>query len=97
MERRDYEALYILHPHLNEEEVSSIMSEFEKSVQNLGGEVTKSDKQGRKKLAFQVNKLNDGYFVLSDLKLPSDKVQDLKKYFKLSDSYVRYMVSRKAG
>lgn len=97
MEIRDYEALYILHPHLDEEAISLAVSKFEESVKNLGGTVDKTEKQGRKRLAFQVNKLNDGYFILTYFKLSPSKVVDLKQFCKLSEPIIRHLISKKVG
>lgn len=97
MSNRQYEALYVLHPHLDEEAVSSAISKFEDSIKGFGGSVEKTEKHGRKKLSFTVKKLNDGYFVLTHFALPSDKVIELKQFCKLSEPMVRYLISRKAG
>lgn len=97
MENRQYEALCILNPHLDEEGISAAVNKFEDSIKQLGGSIEKTEKQGRKKLAFQVQKLNDGYFVLTYFKLPPDKIVDLRQYCKLSEPIVRHLISKKVG
>jgi small subunit ribosomal protein S6 len=97
MENRQYEALYILHPHLDEEAISGAVNKFEESIKHLGGSIEKTEKQGRKKLSFQVQKLNDGYFVLTYFKLPPNKVVELRQYCKLAEPIVRHLISKKVG
>jgi small subunit ribosomal protein S6 len=97
MEARQYEALYILHPHLNEEDVSNAVTKVEDLIKNLGGKVEKAERQGRKKIAFTVKKLNDGFFVLTHFDLPADKVVELRHQFKLNDQMLRYFLTRKAS
>ncbi len=96
MENRKYEALYILHPHLDEEAVSAAVSKFEDSIKNLGGSIERTEKQGRKRLAFHVKKLHDGYFVLSNFTLAPNKITDLKQFCKLSEPMVRHLITKKA-
>ena len=97
MENRQYEALSILHPHLDEEGITSAVSKFEESIKNLGGSIEKTEKQGRKKLAFTVKKLNDGYFILTYFNLPPNKIVDLRLFCKLSEPMVRHLISKKVG
>lgn len=97
MEARQYEALYILHPHLNDEDLSNAMTKIEDSIKNLGGKVDKVEKQGRKRIAFTVKKLNDGFFVLTNFDLPAEKVVELRHQFKLNDQMLRYFLTRKAS
>ena len=97
METRQYEAVCIFHPHLNDEDLTSAITKMEDSIKSLGGKVEKSEKQGRKRIAFTVKKLNDGHFVLAHFALPSDKVVDLKHNFKLAEPMIRYLISRKAS
>lgn len=95
MENRQYEALCVLHPHLDEEGVTTAISKFEESIKNLGGSIEKTEKQGRKKLAFTVKKMNDGYFFLTYFNLGADKVVDLKQFCKLSESMLRNFITHK--
>jgi small subunit ribosomal protein S6 len=97
MENRQYEALCILHPHLDEEGISAAVNKLEESIKHLGGSIEKVEKQGRKKLAFQVNKLNDGYFVLTYFNLSPNKIVDLRLYCKLAEPIVRHLISKKVG
>lgn len=97
MEKRQYEAIYVLHPHLDEEGINTAIAKFEDSVKNLGGEIEKTERQGRRKAAFQLKKSNDGYFVLSYFNLNPDKVIDLKQYCKLSEQMLRHFIARKVG
>jgi small subunit ribosomal protein S6 len=97
MENRQYEALCILHPHLDEEAISNAVTKFEDSIKHLGGAIEKTEKQGRKKLAFTVKKLNDGYFVLTYFNLPANKIVDLRQYCKLAEPIVRHLISKKVG
>lgn len=97
MEKREYEVIYVLHPHLDEEGINTAITKFEDSVKNLGGEMQKTDRQGRRKAAFPLKKLNDGYFVLSFFNLGPDKIVDLKQHCKLSEPMLRHFIARKVG
>ena len=70
-----YEMLYILKSDLTDEVRDSVIAKFEKIVTTAGGEVEKIDKWGVKKLAYEINKKREGYYVLvnftADVKVPN--------------------------
>ncbi|MBC7475551.1 MAG: 30S ribosomal protein S6 [Candidatus Sericytochromatia bacterium] len=97
MENRQYEALCILHPHLDEEAVTTAITKFEDTIKNLGGSIEKLEKQGRKKLAYTVKKVDNGYFFLSYFNLGPNKITDLKETCRLSEPMLRHFIARKVG
>ena len=67
----------------------------EEIVKTLGGEVVETDKMGRKKLAFEVAGFTDGFMVNQVVKMPADKIVELKRQLKLNDSVIRIMFTVK--
>ena len=61
---RIYEELFILRPDITEEEVDGIVEPLRGVVTTSGGTVDKVDKWGVRRLAYKVEKRNDGYYVL---------------------------------
>ena len=65
---RDYEVLYILRPDMTEEEYTAAVEKFNALIQANGGEVVKTDIWGKRKLAYEIEKLREGYYVLVTFK-----------------------------
>ena len=61
---RIYEELFILRPDVTEEEVDAIVEALRTVVTNTGGTVDKVEKWGVRKLAYRVEKRNEGFYVL---------------------------------
>lgn len=97
MEKRQYEAIYVLHPHLDEEGINTAIAKFEDSIKTMGGDIEKTERQGRRKTPFQIKKLSDGYYVLSHFNLNPDKVVNLRQVCKLSEPMLRSYIVRKAS
>ena len=100
---RDYEDLYILRPDMSEEEYTAAVEKFNALIQANGGEVVKTDIWGKRKLAYEIEKLREGYYVLVTFKaeyqrLTQGKVlelpQELERNFRIADSVLRYLVTR---
>ena len=97
---KKYELLAIYKPNLDTEDVDKNLEKFDAELTEMGGKVESRDKMGRRKLAYDIQKSRDGFFVNTILSMPADKVADLKRSLKLNDNVLRTMfleVSEKAS
>jgi len=74
------------------EEVEKVIKGLEEQIEKLEGKVNNIDKLGRKKLAYEIQKFRDGFYIVCDIDLPASKVAELKRYIKLNDSFLREMI-----
>lgn len=89
---RKYEALFILVPHIDEETKKGIIKKFEDIV-NADGQVTKVEEMGNKKLAYEIQKLREGYFVLLEFNGNTTLPKELERNFRITDEVIRYVIS----
>lgn len=88
---KNYELMTVFKPNLDAEEVEKLLSKLGESIVESGGKVLSTDKIGRKKLAYDIQKFRDGFFVTQNLTIPADKIVDFKRQLKLNDSILRIM------
>ena len=88
---KNYELLMIFKPNLDLDEVDKNLSKLEETITSYKGKVLSTDKIGRKKLAYDIQKFRDGFFVSQMLSLPADKVSDFKRQLKLNENILRIM------
>ena len=88
---KNYELLAIFKPNLDADEVDKNLSKIEETIVSYTGKILGVDKIGRKKLAYDIQKFRDGFFVSQVLTMPADKVVDFKRQLKLNDSILRIM------
>ena len=60
-----------------------------------GGSVESVDKWGVKKLAYEINFKNDGYYVLMNFTAPPTLPDELERQMRISDNVMRFLVVRK--
>lgn len=92
---RDYEVMYILNAELDEEGIDGAVTRFEDVVKNGGGEIVKTERWGKRRLAYEVNDKIEGYYVLMYIKCPSNTVQELERILKISDDIIRHLLIKK--
>ena len=88
---KKYELLVILKSNLDTDEVEKAIEKIDSNLAELGGKVLSRDKIGRKKLAYDIQKNKDGFFVNTILNLPAEKVAEFKRALKLNDNVLRTM------
>lgn len=88
---KNYELLTIFKPNLDADEVDKNLAKLEETVKSYKGKVLSYDKIGRKKLAYDIQKFRDGFFVSQILSLPAEKITDFKRQLRLNDNILRTM------
>ncbi|MGO4370660.1 30S ribosomal protein S6 [Paenibacillus sp. 2TAB19] len=90
---RKYEVMYIIRPDVEQEALQALVDKFNGIISN-GGEVTKTDVIGKRRLAYEINKLRDGYFVLVHFNATTEVVNELDRVMKITDEVIRTLIVR---
>ncbi|GLI07868.1 MULTISPECIES: 30S ribosomal protein S6 [Paenibacillus] len=90
---RKYEVMYIIRPDLEQEAVQATVEKFQNIINN-GGEITKHDLMGKRRLAYEINKLRDGHYVLVHFNATNEVISELDRVMKISDEIIRYLIVR---
>ena len=88
---RNYETLFILKPNVEEESRKAIIEKF-KNIINEGGEVVSVDEWGLRRLAYEIQKVKEGYYTLINFKATSETIVELERNYKISDDVMRFIV-----
>ena len=75
---RDYEAVIILDPRLDEASSKEAIERFTRLVQ-AKGEVTKVDSWGRRRLAYEINHLSEGFYLVAKFKADPTVLEELDR------------------
>ena len=89
---KEYELMTIIKPNMDAEDVNKVVEKFEDTVKSIGGKVVSTDKVGRKKLSYDIQKFKDGFFVVYRIEIEESKVAELKRQIKLNDNFIRFML-----
>jgi len=90
---RKYEVMYIIRPDVEQEAVQALVEKFNGVISN-GGEVIKSDILGKRRLAYEINKLREGQYVLTQFTAPAEVVNELDRVMKIADEVIRVLIVR---
>lgn len=91
---RNYELMYIQRPDVEEEKRKANTERFNAIITDRGGEITKVNEMGKRRLAYEINKIRDGYYVLTNFQANPEAVNELERIMKISDDVIRYLIVR---
>ena len=92
-----YEVMYIIDTQLEETQRQELIARFNALVASNGGTVDRVDEWGKRRLAYTINYKTDGYYVLMYITAPSELPRELERNLQISDSVLRYLVTRFDG
>lgn len=89
-----YECIYVIRPSVEEEGIKTLVEKFSNLIVNEGGQVDNLDEWGKRRLAYPIDDLKEGYYVMMNFSAPSTVPQELERVFKITDDILRYLTIR---
>jgi small subunit ribosomal protein S6 len=89
---RKYETIFILQPSLDEEAFKTNVDKFKGVIENGGGVVDNVDFWGKRKLAYEIKKVNEGYYTLINFSAEPELPKELDRIFRITDTVVRHII-----
>ena len=86
-----YEVLYIIDPAQGEEGIAALVEKF-KALVEANGTLTSIDEWGKRRLAYPVNDLMEGYYVLMTMDAKPEFPAELDRVFKITEGVMRSMI-----
>lgn len=91
---RKYEVMYVIRTDIEQEVAQAAVEKFQGIISNGGGEITKHDVLGKKRLAYEIKKFRDGNYVLVNFTAEPAVVAELERVMKISDEVIRYLITQ---
>lgn len=91
---REYELMTIHRPDLAEDDVAAKIGEIEAYLANSEAEVTKRDLWGKRRFAYEIDHLSEGYYTVVAFKAAAEAVAGVDRMLSLADEVVRHKIVR---
>lgn len=89
-----YELGIVLVPTLSEEEKVASLEKVKELVVRFGGEITKVDDWGKRRLAYEINKIKEGFYYFIEFNANGDAPNEVESRIRIMESVVRYLTIR---
>jgi len=91
---RTYEVLFIVAPNAPEADVERVTEQLRQTVTDNGGTVTKLEKLGRRRLAYNIGKFREGDYILAVIESNGREVAEVERRLRVADVVLRYISVR---
>ena len=89
---REYECMLILPAEADEALVSTAIERIDKVISPSGGAIGALDRWGRKRFAYEIDRTNEGYYVLVRFSAEPSVQPEVERVLKLADEVIRHKI-----
>ena len=89
--------MFIVPPEADESVVGGVIDRITKIVSQAGGEVGKVDRWGRRRLAYEIGRQSEGYYVVVAFTAEPSVIAELERSLHLADEVLRFKVVQRAA
>ena len=89
-----YESVIIISPVVEEEGIKNLITKFSDLI-NTEGKVESVEEMGKRKLAYEVKKNKEGYYVLINFEAKPELIAELERNYRITDEVIEFIVVRK--
>lgn len=86
-----YETMFIVNPQLSEDDTKAIVEKFT-ALMAENGEIEQVNEWGKRRLAYPINDLMEGYYVLVNHKADTQFIKELTRLFNINENIMRSMI-----
>jgi len=92
---QEYETTFILQPELTEEDVEALAKSFEQVLADQKATLVKSERWGKKRLAYRVGRHWDGYYIFFDYLGPNAAMVELERRLRIHEHAIKWLSVKK--
>ena len=86
-----YESVIIINPNVDEEGIKGLVQKFTDLINN-DGKVEKVDELGKKKLAYEIRKHKEGYYLVFHFEANPNLIVELERNYRIQDEIIKFIV-----
>lgn len=87
-----YETVFIVRQDATSSQVEGLAQQYTKTIEDLGGKVSKTELCGLRSLAYPIKKNKKGHYVLLNLALDGKHIQEIERQMRLNESLLRFLI-----
>ncbi|MGH9570852.1 MAG: 30S ribosomal protein S6 [Candidatus Angelobacter sp.] len=92
--QRTYEVMFIVRPDLTEEDLDKLIATLQSHATNAGAVVQNAEKMGKRRLAYDVKKFQDGQYILFTLNADGKAVHELERRMRVTEPVIKFITVR---
>lgn len=87
---RHYEIVFIVHPDQSEQ-VPAMVERYKALIVSKGGQIHRMEDWGRRQLAYTIQKMHKAHYLLMNIEIDQETLDELEHGFRFNDAILRHM------
>lgn len=93
---RHYEIVFLVHPDQSDQ-VPGMVERYHAMIERGNGTVHRSEDWGRRQLAFPIAKIHKAHYIMFNVEINQETLDELESAFRFNDAVIRSLVIRRKG
>lgn len=90
-----YELAVVVSAKIEDDERAAVVDKCKALIERFGGTVTNVDEWGKKKLAYEIQKMHEGFYYFIQFEADAQCPAEIERHVRIMDNVLRYLVVRK--
>ncbi len=91
---RTYEVMFIVRPDVLEEDVDKLIATMQGHATTAGATVQNTEKMGKRRLAYDINKFRDGQYILFTVEADGKSIHELERRLRVTEQVLKFITVR---
>lgn len=87
-----YESVIIINPSLDEQGIKDVITKFTDLINNNNGKVENVDEMGKRKLAYEIKKQKEGFYIVLKFEAKPESIAELERNYRITDEVMKFIV-----
>ena len=87
-----YETTVVVNGMLEDDAIKQVVDRTTEAITRYGGTIKSTDEWGRRRLAYPINKKNNGYYIQFGVEAPGEMVPQMERFFHLEEQIIRHLM-----
>ena len=89
-----YELAVVVSAKIEDEERAAVVDKVKALVERFGGQITNVDEWGKKKLAYEVQKMHEGFYYFIQFDAEASAPAEIESRIRIMDNVIRFLCVR---
>ncbi len=90
-----YESVIIVKPKAEDKEIKIIIEKVKEIISTNNGSIAKVEELGIKKLAYEIKKCKEGYYIVFEYEVDSNVINEVERYFRITEDIMKFITIKK--
>ena len=90
-----YELTFVVNAKIEDDERAAVVDKCKALIERLGGTITNVDEWGKRRLAYEIQKMKEGFYYVVQFDAPTSAPAEIESRIRIMDNVMRYLVVKR--